>query len=114
MPQGPFQCWSLHFLSDIFAGSRRFGVLAIFDHFTEDCPCFIADTWLSSLRMARELDQVAATRKRPAMIVSDDGAKFNSMAILLWSQQQLAKWHYNAAGKPHQNAIIEKRQQINS
>ena len=107
LPQGPNQRWSLDFVSDVFAGSRRFRVLAVVDDFTAECLCLVADTSLSGLRVARELDQVIAHRKRPTMIVSDNGTEFTSMAILRWSQEQSVEWHYIAPGKPQQNAFIE-------
>jgi putative transposase len=107
IPKGPNQRWSLDFVSDVFAGSRRFRVLAVVDDFTAECLCLIADTSLSGLRVARELDAVIATRMRPAMIVSDNGTEFTSMAILRWSQEQRVEWHYIAPGKPQQNAFIE-------
>jgi putative transposase len=50
---------------------------------------------------------VIAARKRPAMIVSDNGTEFTSMAILRWSQDQCVEWHYIEPGKPQQNAFIE-------
>ena len=105
--QGPNQRWSLDFVSDVFAASRRFRVLAVVDDFTAECLCLVADTSLSGLRVARELDTVIATRKRPAMIVSDNGSEFTSMAILRWSQERFVEWHYIAPGKPQQNAFVE-------
>jgi putative transposase len=107
IPQGPNQRWSLDFVSDVLAGSRRFRVLAVVDDYTAECLCLVADTSLSGLRVARELDTVIASRKSPAMIVSDNGTEFTSMAILLWSQERLVEWHYTAPGKPQQNAFIE-------
>ena len=107
IPQGPNQRWSLDFVSDVLAGSRRFRVLAVVDDYTAECLCLVADTSLSGLRVARELDTVIANRKSPAMIVSDNGTEFTSMAILLWSQERLVEWHYIAPGKPQQNAFIE-------
>ena len=107
IPQGPNQRWSLDFVSDVFAGSRRFRVLAVVDDFTAECLCLAVDTSLSGLRVARELDTVITNRKRPDMIVSDNGTEFTSMAILRWSQEQFVEWHYIAPGKPQQNAFIE-------
>ena len=77
------------------------------DDFTRECVALIADTSLSGLRVARELDTAIAARKRPAMIVSDNGTEFTSMAILRWSQEVMIEWHYIAPGKPQQNAFIE-------
>jgi len=107
VPQGPNQRWSLDFVSDVFAHGRRFRVLAVVDDFTAECLCLVADTSLSGLRVARELDAVIATRQRPAMIVCDNGTELTSMAILRWSQDCRIDWHYIAPGKPQQNAFIE-------
>jgi putative transposase len=52
---------------------RRFRVLAIIDDFTRECLALLADTSLSGLRVARELDAIIAWRGRPGMIVSDNG-----------------------------------------
>jgi len=67
----------------------------------------VADTSLSGVRVARELDAAIAARKRPAMIVSDNGSELTSMAMLKWSRDNLVEWHYIARGKPQQNAFIE-------
>ena len=46
-------------------------------------------------------------RGRPAMIVSDNGTEFTSIAMLRWSQEHQVEWHYIAPGKPTQNAFVE-------
>jgi putative transposase len=105
--QAPNQRWSLDFVSDVFAIGRRFRVLAMIDNFSAECLCLVADTSISGLRVGRELNRVIAARKRPAMIVSDNGTDLTSMAILRWSQEHQIEWHYIAPGKPQQNAFIE-------
>jgi len=107
IPQGPNQRWSLDFVSDVFALGRRFRVLAVIDDFSAECLCLAADTSLSGLRVARELDAIITARKAPAMIVSDNGTELTSLAILRWSQERRIDWHYIAPGKPQQNAFIE-------
>ncbi len=67
----------------------------------------VADSSLSGLRVARELDRLIAERGRPKMIVSDNGSEFTSNAILAWADQAHIEWHYIAPGKPTQNAFIE-------
>jgi len=107
IPQGPDQRWSLDFVSDTFIDSRRFRVLSVVDDFSRECVALIADTSLSGWRVARELDAAIAGRKRPAMIVSDNGTELTSMAILKWSQDNRIEWHYIDLGKPQQNAFVE-------
>jgi len=107
LPQGPNQRWSLDFLSDAMTDGRRFRILAVVDDFTRECLCLVADTSLSGLRVARELDAVIAQRGRPNLCVSDNGTELTSMAILRWCQETSIEWHYIAPGKPTQNAFIE-------
>jgi len=107
IPQGPNQRWSLDFLSDALADGRRFRIFAVVDDFSRECLCLVADTSLSGLRVARELDAIIARRARPAMCVSDNGTELTSMAILRWSQETRVEWHYIAPGKPTQNAFVE-------
>ncbi len=107
LPQGPNQRWSLDFLSDAMTDGRRFRILAMVDDFTRECLCLVADTSLSGLRVARELDAVIAQRSRPNLCVSDNGTELTSMAILRWCQESGVEWHYIAPGKPTQNAFIE-------
>jgi putative transposase len=107
LPQGPNQRWSLDFVSDSLTDSRRFRILAVVDDFTRECIALVADTSLSGARVGRELDAAIAGRGRPAMIVSDNGTEFTSMAILRWTQLTRIEWHYIAPGKPQQNAFVE-------
>lgn len=67
----------------------------------------VADTSLSGLRVARELDLIIERRGKPKMIVSDNGSAFTSNAILQWADRTKVKWNYIAPGKPIQNAFIE-------
>jgi putative transposase len=107
IPQGPNQRWSLDFVSDTLTDGRRFRILAVVDDFTRECLCLVADTSLSGVRVARELDAIIAGRSRPATCVSDNGTELTSMAILRWCQETSIGWHYIAPGKPTQNAFIE-------
>jgi len=106
-PDRPNIRWSLDFVSDALTDGRRFRVLAVVDDYTRECLALVADTSLSGLRVARELDQLVMRRGRPDTIVSDNGTELTSMAILRWSQETGVEWHYIAPGKPTQNAFVE-------
>ena len=67
----------------------------------------MADTSLSGIRVARELDRLMIERGKPRMVVSDNGSELTSNAILVWADQSHVEWHYIAPGKPMQNAFIE-------
>jgi len=71
---------------------RRFRVLTVVDDCTRECLALVADTSLSGLRVARELDALIATRGRPAMIVSDNGTEFTSNAILGFADRSKIDW----------------------
>jgi len=107
VPQGANQRWSLDFVSDQFGSGRRFRILTVVDDFTKECLALVADTSLSGMRVARELDLVIATRGLPACVVSDNGTELTSCAILSWAQERQVDWHYIAPGKPTQNAFVE-------
>lgn len=82
-------------------------MLAIVDDCTRENLALVADTSLSGVRVARELDRLITERGRPKMIVSDNGSEFTSNAILAWADQAHVEWHYIAPGKPMQNGFIE-------
>jgi putative transposase len=99
--------WSLDFVSDQLTDGRRFRVLTVVDDCTRECLALVADTSLSGIRVATELETLIASRGRPRMIVSDNGTAFTSNAILGFVDRQRIDWHYIAPGKRIQNAFIE-------
>lgn len=107
VPLQPNERWSLDFVSDQLTDGRRFRILAVVDDCTRESLALVADTSLSGLRVARELDRLIAERGKPKMIVSDNGSEFTSNAILAWADQARVEWHYIAPGKPMQNGFIE-------
>ncbi|QZO02090.1 IS3 family transposase [Chenggangzhangella methanolivorans] len=106
-PMAANQRWSLDFLSDQLTDGRRFRILSVVDDCTRECLALAADTSLSGLRVARELDDIVRRRGRPTTIVSDNGTEFTSNAILAWADDMGVGWHYIAPGKPQQNGFIE-------
>ena len=51
------QRWSLDFVFDQMTDGRRFRILTVIDNCTRECLALVADTSLSSLRVAREMDR---------------------------------------------------------
>jgi putative transposase len=99
--------WSLDFVSDQFAGGRRFRILNIVDDVTKECLGAIPDTSISGRRVARELTAIIAWRGKPGSIVSDNGTEFTCNAMLAWCKYNGIDWHFIAPGKPIQNAFVE-------
>lgn len=79
LPSRPNERWSLDIISDAFTDGRRFRVLAVVDDFTRECLCLVADTSLSGVRLARELDTLIDRRGKPRTIVSDNGTEMTSI-----------------------------------
>jgi putative transposase len=107
VPMAPNDRWSLDFVSDQLTDGRRFRILTVVDDCTRECLALVADTSLSGVRVARELDRLMIERGKPKMVVSDNGSELTSNAILTWADQARVEWHYIAPGKPMQNAFIE-------
>ena len=101
------QRWSLDFVSDQMTDGRRFRILTVVDNCTRECLSLVADTSISGLRVARELDAIIRWRGRPTTVVSDNGTELTSNAILSWADQTKVGWHYIAPGKPQQNGYNE-------
>ena len=107
VPQFPNDRWSLDFASDQFLDGRRLRILAVVDDCTRECLALVADTSISGIRVARELDRLLVEHGKPKTIVSDNGTELTSNAILRWADDHAVAWHYIAPGKPVQNAFIE-------
>ena len=107
VPFAPNERWSLDFVSDQLTDGRRFRVLTVVDDCTRECLALVADTSLSGVRVARELDLLVTGRGKPKMVVSDNGSELTSNAILAWADDRHVDWHYIAPGKPMQNGFIE-------
>ena len=80
-------------------------ILIVIDDCTRECQA-LADTSISGIRVARELDQLLADRGKPKMIVSDNGTELTSNAILRWADDHKVAWNYIAPGS-QQNAFAE-------
>ena len=107
VPQDRNQRWSLDFVSDSLVDGRRFRILCVIDDFSRECLATVVDNSIPGVRVARELDRIAALRGRPCMVVSDNGTELTSNAILRWQQDRGVEWHYIAPGKPMQNGFVE-------
>lgn len=107
VPDRPGQRWSVDFVSDQLASSRRFRVLNIVDDYSRECIGQIVDTSISGLRLAGFLEEIGKVRSLPKTIVCDNGSELTSKAMFFWSQQSGVKLHFIQPGKPTQNAFVE-------
>jgi putative transposase len=57
------------------------------DDFTREALALIVDTSIGGQRVVRELHRLVARSGGPAMIVSDNGTKLTSRAVLEWTNR---------------------------
>ena len=65
IPQWPDDRWSLDFVADQLIDGRRMRVLIVVDDCTRECLALVADTSISGIRVARELDRLLVERGKP-------------------------------------------------
>jgi putative transposase len=65
LPLGPNQRWSLDFVHDQLIDGLRLRILAVVDDYTRECLALVADTSISGIRVAHELDRIVAVRGQP-------------------------------------------------
>lgn len=107
LPTKPNERWSIDFVHDQLADSRRIRILNVVDDYSRVCVGQLVDLSISGLRTARFLNELAEQRGKPKRIVLDNGPEMTSKAMFLWSQQTGIKLHFIQPGKPTQNAFVE-------
>ena len=86
---------------------RRFRVIRMVDDCTQECLALIADTSLSSARVARELLTLFDTQGKPVTVVSENGLDFTSCTILTVAEGRKIDWPH-IAGEQTQNDLGTK------
>src|SRR5258707_1397586 len=79
---------------------RRFRILTVVDDCTREGLALVADTSVSGVRVARELDRLMIERGKPKMVVSDNGSELTGNAILTWADHTRVAWHYMRRANP--------------
>jgi putative transposase len=106
-PVRPGQRWSMDFVSDHLANGRRFRILTVHDDFSRVSPGVLAEFSIPAQLVTRFLDEVAAAKGLPEMIVVDHGPEFISNALDQWASERGVRLHFIRPGKPSDNAYIE-------
>ena len=99
--------WSMDFMSDAFADSRRFRVFNVIDDFSRECLAIEVGTSLPGVVVTRVLDRIAAIRGYPTVIVTDNGPEFRGREMDAWAFQHKIRLHFIDPGKPMQNGFVE-------
>ena len=99
--------WSMDFVRDALANSRRIKCLTVVDDFSRECVDIAIDYGMGGQYVIRMLDQVGQFRGYPKAIRTDQGPEFTSRAFMAWAHAHGVRHLINDAGKPTQNAYIE-------
>ena len=99
VPMMPNDRWSLDFVSDQLTDGRRFRILTVVDDCTRECLALVADTSLSGIRVARELDRLMIERGKPKMVVSDNGSELNRNPDM--GRSEPCRMELHSAGQAH-------------
>lgn len=103
----PMERWSIDFVSDQFAGNRRFRSLTIVDDCSRESPAILVDTSIGGVRAVRLFEELYEKIGLPTTIVLDNGPEFTSRAFLTWAEKRGIELRFIQPGKPTQNAFIE-------
>jgi putative transposase len=106
-PAAPNDQWSMDFVSDALGDGRKFRALTLVDDFTRESPVIAVDFSLPGERVVRVLDDVAAARGYPTVIVCDNGPEFAGEALDQWAHTRGVALQFIQPGKPIQNAFAE-------
>lgn len=99
--------YSMDFMSDSLATRRAFRTLNIVDDYTRECLAIEVDMSLSGERVARVLDRLVESGRKPKVIVVDNGPELTSRAVDAWAVRNKVHLHFIDPGRPMQNAYIE-------
>lgn len=106
-PQRAGQRYSMDFMSDSLATGRSFRALNIVDDYTRECLAIEVDTSLPGERVARVLDRLIRSGRKPEVIVVDNGPEFAGKVLDTWAVRNQVQLRFIDPGKPIQNAYIE-------
>lgn len=99
--------WGLDFMEDYLLTRRKVRLLTIEDRFSREGLSLDPDFSLTSRRVIRTLDEIAAIRGYPSRLRVDNGPENVAGVMLQWSIDHGVELHFIDPGKPAQNAWIE-------
>jgi putative transposase len=103
----PDQEWSMDFLMDGLATGRAVRALTVVDSYTRECLAIEVDTALPGERVARVLDRLIKSGRKPEVIVADHGPEFAGKVLDTWAVRNQVQLRLIDPGKPIQTAYIE-------
>jgi len=101
------EAWGLDFMEDTLLTRRKVRIATIEDRHSREGLAVDPDFSLTSRRVIRTLDDIAAVRGYPSRLRVDNGPENCAGVMLQWSIDHNVELHFIDPGKPAQNAWIE-------
>lgn len=108
VPRTPDEVWSADFMSDGLACGRRFRLFNVVDDFNREALHIEVDTSITSMRLVRIFEHLAAERGLPTVLRVDNGPEFLGEEFVNWAKNHGMAIQYIQPGKTNQNAYIER------
>ena len=104
----PNRSWSMDFMSDSLACSRKFRTLNVIDDHNREVLAIEIAISIGAQRVIRTLDRIIERYGSPKTIRVDNGPEFTSKELQWWSQAKQIELQFIQPGRPMQNAFIER------
>ena len=106
-PNNVNERWSMDFMSDQLANSRRFRTLNVVDDCSREALAIEVTASLPGSVVVAVLEAVAQQRGYPRQIVIDNGLEFTGRLLDAWAYVNGVELRFIEPGKPTQNAFVE-------
>lgn len=100
--------WSADYMHDCLEYGRKVRILNVIDDFSREALIVNADFTQNSSTLVRQLEELIWERGVPKKIRVDNGPEFVSKLFVNWCSEMKIEIQYIQAGKPTQNAYIER------
>lgn len=104
----PNEVWSIDFMSDSLTDGRRIRVFNVLDDYNREALMTKVGISFPAQRVTRLLNQLVEERGKPKFIRCDNGTEFTAKDFMGWAEYHNVKVIFIQAGKPTQNAYIER------
>lgn len=100
--------WAIDFMADALYGGRKIRTLNVIDEGNREALAIDVALSIPSVRVIRVLAELVAVHGCPAAVRVDNGPELISEAFMTWCGEHRIEVRHIQAGKPDQNAFIER------